>query len=36
MLAEPVRVDREGWIRLSEKPGLGMELDEQRLAGTLS
>jgi L-alanine-DL-glutamate epimerase-like enolase superfamily enzyme len=34
MLAEPVRVDREGWIRLSEKPGLGIELDEKRLAAT--
>jgi L-alanine-DL-glutamate epimerase-like enolase superfamily enzyme len=34
MLVEPVRCDREGWIRLSEKPGLGVELDEKRLAAT--
>lgn len=35
MLTEPVRVDREGWIRLSDRPGLGIELDEKRLAATL-
>jgi L-alanine-DL-glutamate epimerase-like enolase superfamily enzyme len=35
MLAEPVRVDAEGWIELSDRPGLGIELDEARLAATL-
>lgn len=32
MLAEPVRVDPEGMLRISPAPGLGMQIDENRLA----
>ncbi|HEV2365679.1 MAG TPA: mandelate racemase/muconate lactonizing enzyme family protein [Caulobacteraceae bacterium] len=35
MLAEPLRVDDDGWLVLSERPGLGIELDEATLARTL-
>ncbi|HET9602595.1 MAG TPA: enolase C-terminal domain-like protein, partial [Acidimicrobiales bacterium] len=35
-LAESVESDAEGWITLSEAPGLGLRLDEARLASTLS
>ena len=34
MLAEPCVVDEAGWIVLSEAPGLGIALDEARLAAT--
>jgi L-alanine-DL-glutamate epimerase-like enolase superfamily enzyme len=34
MLAEPLQVDREGWINLSEAPGMGYALDEGRLLAT--
>ena len=34
MLAEPLAVDGEGWIVLSDRPGLGFELDEAALART--
>src|SRR5262249_29173767 len=34
MLTEPLRVDAEGWIRLSDRPGMGVELDEEKLATT--
>ena len=34
MLAEPCRVDGQGWINLSEAPGLGLVLDEAALART--
>ncbi len=34
MLAAPLDIDPEGLLRLPEVPGLGMELDEERLAGT--
>ena len=30
-----VDIDDDGWIVLSEAPGLGFELDEERLAATL-
>ena len=33
-LTTPVTVDAEGWITLSEAPGLGLDLDEDRLAQT--
>jgi L-alanine-DL-glutamate epimerase-like enolase superfamily enzyme len=33
-MAEPLGVDREGWINLSDSPGLGYALDEARLAAT--
>ena len=33
-LTEPIRADAEGWITLSEAPGLGIELNEARLAAT--
>jgi L-alanine-DL-glutamate epimerase-like enolase superfamily enzyme len=35
MLAEPLRVDPEGWICLPDRPGMGYELDEAKLAATL-
>ena len=31
---DPVAVDPAGWIDLTEAPGLGIELDEERLAAT--
>ena len=34
MLAEPLRVDGEGWINLSDAPGMGYALDEERLRAT--
>jgi L-alanine-DL-glutamate epimerase-like enolase superfamily enzyme len=33
MLAEPVDA-KGGWFTLTEKPGLGIELDEERLKAT--
>jgi L-alanine-DL-glutamate epimerase-like enolase superfamily enzyme len=35
-LKETIEVDSGGWITLSDKPGLGIELDEERLEATLS
>jgi L-alanine-DL-glutamate epimerase-like enolase superfamily enzyme len=34
MMAEPLTVDREGWISLSDAPGMGYALDEARLQAT--
>jgi L-alanine-DL-glutamate epimerase-like enolase superfamily enzyme len=34
MMAEPLVADREGWITLSEAPGMGYALDEERLRAT--
>jgi L-alanine-DL-glutamate epimerase-like enolase superfamily enzyme len=34
MLAEPCRVGADGWIRLSDAPGMGYVLDEDRLEKT--
>ena len=34
MLAEPCRTTSDGWIVLGEAPGLGIALDEDRLAAT--
>ncbi len=34
MLTEPLGVDAQGWIVLSDRPGLGFELDEEALART--
>jgi L-alanine-DL-glutamate epimerase-like enolase superfamily enzyme len=36
LLAEPVEVDEGGWITLSDRPGLGLTLDEAVLARTVS
>ena len=36
ILTETIEVDGDGWIRLSERPGLGIELDEAVLAKTLT
>ena len=36
VLTETVEVDGDGWITLSERPGLGCTLDEAALAATLS
>jgi L-alanine-DL-glutamate epimerase-like enolase superfamily enzyme len=36
VLAEPIEVTGDGWIELSERPGLGCELDEDALAHTAS
>jgi L-alanine-DL-glutamate epimerase-like enolase superfamily enzyme len=33
-MAAPLTVDADGWIVLSDRPGLGYELDEDRLAAT--
>ncbi len=33
-MTTPLEVDAEGWIVLSEAPGLGITLDEERLAAT--
>lgn len=32
MLADPIRVDRDGRLRVPPRPGLGIELDEERVA----
>lgn len=34
MLREPLRVDEAGFITLSERPGMGVDLDEEKLAAT--
>ena len=34
MMTEPLAADREGWITLSEAPGMGYALDEERLLST--
>jgi hypothetical protein len=34
MLAEPLRADAQGWINLSDAPGMGYVLDEGRLLAT--
>jgi L-alanine-DL-glutamate epimerase-like enolase superfamily enzyme len=34
MLRAPLAIDRDGWLTLPDKPGLGVELDEDRLAET--
>ncbi len=31
LLAEPIRIDSEGYVRLPDRPGLGIELDEEKL-----
>jgi L-alanine-DL-glutamate epimerase-like enolase superfamily enzyme len=35
MMAEPLVVDRNGWINLSNAPGMGYTLDEALLTGTI-
>jgi L-alanine-DL-glutamate epimerase-like enolase superfamily enzyme len=35
-LKQVIDVDEAGWITLSDAPGLGLELDEERLAATIS
>jgi L-alanine-DL-glutamate epimerase-like enolase superfamily enzyme len=32
MLTEPTSIDAEGFVTLPEGPGLGVELDEERIA----
>ncbi|MCP8970915.1 mandelate racemase/muconate lactonizing enzyme family protein [Ectobacillus ponti] len=32
LMKQPVRVDADGYLRLSERPGLGFELDQEKLA----
>ncbi|MGI9432318.1 MAG: mandelate racemase/muconate lactonizing enzyme family protein [Myxococcota bacterium] len=36
LLAEPVGVDADGWLTVGPDPGLGLRLDEARLAATRS
>ena len=36
MLTQPIDVDSEGWLTLSDEPGLGLTLDEAVLAATQS
>ncbi len=31
MLTEPMTIDRDGYLHVPDKPGLGVELDEERL-----
>jgi L-alanine-DL-glutamate epimerase-like enolase superfamily enzyme len=31
LLTEPFRIDEDGYVRLPDKPGLGIELDEEKL-----
>ncbi|NIV30388.1 MAG: mandelate racemase/muconate lactonizing enzyme family protein, partial [Anaerolineae bacterium] len=31
MLAEPLRIDADGYVKAPEGPGLGIELDEEKL-----
>ena len=31
MLAEPIRIDPDGWITMPDKPGLGVDLDWERI-----
>ena len=33
-LARPIEIDDEGWLDVPDEPGLGIELDEERLAAT--
>lgn len=33
-LRQPIAIDRDGWLTLPDEPGLGIELDEDRLAAT--
>ncbi|HET9388706.1 MAG TPA: mandelate racemase/muconate lactonizing enzyme family protein [Steroidobacteraceae bacterium] len=35
MMQRPLEVDRDGWLNLTDAPGMGYELDEARLARTL-
>jgi L-alanine-DL-glutamate epimerase-like enolase superfamily enzyme len=35
-LATTVEIDRDGWVELTDEPGLGIHLDEDRLAATLA
>jgi hypothetical protein len=35
MMAEPFQADAEGWLNLSDTPGMGYALDEDKLAATL-
>jgi L-alanine-DL-glutamate epimerase-like enolase superfamily enzyme len=34
MMAQPLRADEDGWLNLSDAPGLGYTLDERALAAT--
>lgn len=36
LLTETIEPDQDGWLNLSDAPGLGIELDEEVLAATLS
>ena len=36
MLSDLIEADGEGWITLSDRPGLGITLDETVLAATLT
>jgi L-alanine-DL-glutamate epimerase-like enolase superfamily enzyme len=31
MLSEPLMIDKDGYLQVPDKPGLGVELDEERL-----
>ena len=36
MMAQPFGVDADGWLNLSDAPGMGYALDEEKLAATLT
>ena len=31
LLTEPIRIDKDGYLRLPDKPGLGIELDPDKM-----
>ncbi len=32
---EPISVDKDGFVKIPDKPGIGMEIDEERLSGNV-
>ncbi len=35
IVKEPLIIDEDGWIKIPDKPGLGIEIDEEKLSGNL-
>jgi len=35
MVKEPISIDEEGYLKVSDKPGIGIEIDEERLSGNV-
>ena len=36
IVKEPIMVDQDGFVRIPNKPGIGMEIDEERLSGNVA